>query len=170
MKKAAQALQAFIKNSTSSQKLFQNDGQPISLLFTLWKISKKEQTIRMWVFQWQVNPEFLFLVLQIVFYPTVLCRMDWGQNLEMCVFSPEMNPTCLQNKRRDSTRSYSPREGSKMSQRYFIVLYNIYLHFCKPCPSVSVLGTGLKVLKYLRVYPDKSLFLLELVSTNFETS
>ncbi|NP_001313639.1 ribosomal L1 domain-containing protein 1 [Danio rerio] len=46
VKKAAQALQAFIKNSTSSQKLFQNDGQPISLLFTLWKIPKKEQTIR----------------------------------------------------------------------------------------------------------------------------
>lgn len=46
VKKAALALQAFLKSTTSTQKLFLNEGQPISLLFTLWKIPKKEQTIR----------------------------------------------------------------------------------------------------------------------------
>ncbi|XP_077057258.1 ribosomal L1 domain-containing protein 1 [Siphateles boraxobius] len=46
VKKAAQALQAYIKSSSSSQKLFQNEGQAVFLLFTQWKIPKKEQTIR----------------------------------------------------------------------------------------------------------------------------
>ncbi|XP_067285481.1 ribosomal L1 domain-containing protein 1 [Pseudorasbora parva] len=46
VKKAAQALQAYIKSNSSSQKLFQNEGEAVSLLFTLWKIPKKDQTIR----------------------------------------------------------------------------------------------------------------------------
>ncbi|XP_051958433.1 ribosomal L1 domain-containing protein 1 [Xyrauchen texanus] len=46
VKKAVQALQAYLKTTVSSQKLFLNEGQPISLLFTLWKIPKKEQTVR----------------------------------------------------------------------------------------------------------------------------
>ncbi|KTF73215.1 hypothetical protein cypCar_00047610 [Cyprinus carpio] len=44
--KAVQALQAYLKSSSLSQKLFENDGQAISLLLTLWKIPRKEQTIR----------------------------------------------------------------------------------------------------------------------------
>ncbi|XP_043109859.1 ribosomal L1 domain-containing protein 1 [Puntigrus tetrazona] len=43
--KAAQALRAYLKMN-SSQKLFENDGQAISLLLTQWKIPRKEQTIR----------------------------------------------------------------------------------------------------------------------------
>ncbi|TRZ02248.1 hypothetical protein DNTS_034025, partial [Danionella cerebrum] len=46
VKKAAQALQAYLKSISTSQKLFQSDCQPISLLFTLWKIPNKQQTIR----------------------------------------------------------------------------------------------------------------------------
>uniref|UniRef100_A0A671LMM0 Ribosomal L1 domain-containing protein 1 n=1 Tax=Sinocyclocheilus anshuiensis TaxID=1608454 RepID=A0A671LMM0_9TELE len=46
VKKAVQALRAYIKSSSTSQKLFENDGQTISLLLTQWKIPKKEQTIR----------------------------------------------------------------------------------------------------------------------------
>ncbi|KAK2876546.1 hypothetical protein Q8A67_020642 [Cirrhinus molitorella] len=46
VKKAVQALQAYLKSSSTSQKLFKNDGQPISLLITLWKIPRKPQTIR----------------------------------------------------------------------------------------------------------------------------
>ncbi|XP_051523735.1 ribosomal L1 domain-containing protein 1-like [Myxocyprinus asiaticus] len=46
VKKAVHALQAYLKSTASSQKLFMNEGQPISLLFTLWKIPKKEQTVR----------------------------------------------------------------------------------------------------------------------------
>ncbi|XP_016343768.1 ribosomal L1 domain-containing protein 1 [Sinocyclocheilus anshuiensis] len=44
--KAVQALQACLKSSSLSQKLFENDGQAISLLLTQWKIPRKEQTIR----------------------------------------------------------------------------------------------------------------------------
>lgn len=47
VKKAVEALRAYIKSSSSSQKLFENDGQAIFLQLTLWKIPKKEQTIRM---------------------------------------------------------------------------------------------------------------------------
>ncbi|KAI7797299.1 ribosomal L1 domain-containing protein 1 [Triplophysa rosa] len=46
VKTAALALIAHLKSTTSSKKLIMNDGQPISLLFTLWKIPKKEHTIR----------------------------------------------------------------------------------------------------------------------------
>ncbi|XP_051530886.1 ribosomal L1 domain-containing protein 1-like [Myxocyprinus asiaticus] len=46
VKKAVQALQAYLKSTTSSKKLLINEGQAISLLFTQWKIPKKEQTIR----------------------------------------------------------------------------------------------------------------------------
>uniref|UniRef100_A0A8C1QB57 Ribosomal L1 domain-containing protein 1 n=1 Tax=Cyprinus carpio TaxID=7962 RepID=A0A8C1QB57_CYPCA len=46
VKKAVQALRAYIKSSSSSQKLLENEGQAISLLLTLWKIPKKEQNIR----------------------------------------------------------------------------------------------------------------------------
>ncbi|ROL51699.1 Ribosomal L1 domain-containing protein 1 [Anabarilius grahami] len=46
VKKAVQALQSYLKSSSSSQKLFQNEGQVVSLLFTQWKIPKDEQIIR----------------------------------------------------------------------------------------------------------------------------
>ncbi|KAF5906308.1 ribosomal L1 domain-containing protein 1, partial [Clarias magur] len=45
VKKAVQALQAFLKSS-SSQKVLLNETQHISLLLTFWKIPKQEQTIR----------------------------------------------------------------------------------------------------------------------------
>ncbi|XP_026078267.1 ribosomal L1 domain-containing protein 1-like [Carassius auratus] len=46
VKKAVHALLAYIKSSSSSLKLLENDGQAISLLLTLWTIPKKEQNIR----------------------------------------------------------------------------------------------------------------------------
>ncbi|KAM3592508.1 uncharacterized protein V6R79_020359 [Siganus canaliculatus] len=46
VKKAVQALQAFLKAKTSSKALFEDDSQKISLLFTLWKIPRQAQTIR----------------------------------------------------------------------------------------------------------------------------
>ncbi|XP_062859220.1 ribosomal L1 domain-containing protein 1 [Trichomycterus rosablanca] len=45
VKKAVQALLAYLK-STSSQKQLLNESQQIGLLFTQWKIPKQEQTIR----------------------------------------------------------------------------------------------------------------------------
>ncbi|KAJ3608147.1 hypothetical protein NHX12_025197 [Muraenolepis orangiensis] len=47
VKKAVLALQAFLKSKSSSEVLFQNDKEPVSLLFTLWKIPKKHQNIRL---------------------------------------------------------------------------------------------------------------------------
>lgn len=49
VKKAVQALQAFLKTTSASKAQLLDDSQPISLLFTLWRIPKKAQTIRMWV-------------------------------------------------------------------------------------------------------------------------
>ncbi|KAM7381987.1 hypothetical protein PAMA_012721 [Pampus argenteus] len=46
VKKAVQALQAFLKTKSTSQSLFLDESQQISLLFTLWKIPKEAQTIR----------------------------------------------------------------------------------------------------------------------------
>lgn len=46
MKKAVQALQAFLKSKLTGESLFLDETQQISLLFTLWKIPKKAQTIR----------------------------------------------------------------------------------------------------------------------------
>ncbi|KAF3704645.1 Ribosomal L1 domain-containing protein 1 [Channa argus] len=46
VKKAVQALQAFLKTKSTSDSLFLNETQQISLLFTLWKIPKEAQTIR----------------------------------------------------------------------------------------------------------------------------
>ncbi|XP_039991765.1 ribosomal L1 domain-containing protein 1 isoform X2 [Xiphias gladius] len=46
VKKAVQALQAFLKTKSTRDSLFLDETQPISLLFTLWKIPKKAQTIR----------------------------------------------------------------------------------------------------------------------------
>lgn len=46
VKKAVQALQAFLKTKSTSSSLFLDDTQHISLLFTLWKIPKEAQTIR----------------------------------------------------------------------------------------------------------------------------
>ncbi|XP_056627527.1 ribosomal L1 domain-containing protein 1 isoform X2 [Triplophysa dalaica] len=46
VKTAVLALIAHLKSTSSSKKVIMNDGQPISLLITLWKIPKKEQTIR----------------------------------------------------------------------------------------------------------------------------
>ncbi|XP_073345546.1 ribosomal L1 domain-containing protein 1 [Pagrus major] len=46
VKKAVQALQAFLKTKSTSDSLFLDDTQQISLLFTLWKIPKVAQTIR----------------------------------------------------------------------------------------------------------------------------
>ncbi|XP_068439534.1 ribosomal L1 domain-containing protein 1 [Clinocottus analis] len=46
VKKAVQALQAFLKSKSTGDSLFLDDTRQISLLFTLWKIPKKPQTIR----------------------------------------------------------------------------------------------------------------------------
>uniref|UniRef100_A0A1A8DM57 Ribosomal L1 domain-containing protein 1 n=2 Tax=Nothobranchius kadleci TaxID=1051664 RepID=A0A1A8DM57_NOTKA len=47
VKKAVQALQAFLKTkAAASDSLFSEETQPISLLFTLWKIPKKKQCIQ----------------------------------------------------------------------------------------------------------------------------
>ncbi|KAF7645188.1 hypothetical protein LDENG_00208760 [Lucifuga dentata] len=46
VKKAVQALQAFLKSKSTSSSLLLNETQQISLLFTLWKIPKQQQTIR----------------------------------------------------------------------------------------------------------------------------
>lgn len=46
MKKAVQALQAFLKTKSTRDSLFLDETQQISLLFTLWKIPKEAQTIR----------------------------------------------------------------------------------------------------------------------------
>ncbi|XP_034049069.1 ribosomal L1 domain-containing protein 1 [Thalassophryne amazonica] len=46
VKKAVQALQAFLKSKSSSESLLLSDNEPISLLFTLWKIPKQPQFIR----------------------------------------------------------------------------------------------------------------------------
>uniref|UniRef100_A0A3B5L0W4 Ribosomal L1 domain-containing protein 1 n=1 Tax=Xiphophorus couchianus TaxID=32473 RepID=A0A3B5L0W4_9TELE len=46
VKKAVQALQAFLKSKSSGDVLLLDDSQPISLLFTLWKIPRQTQTIR----------------------------------------------------------------------------------------------------------------------------
>ncbi|KAJ8363872.1 hypothetical protein SKAU_G00127030, partial [Synaphobranchus kaupii] len=46
VKKAVQALQAYLKSTSTSDSLLLNESQYISLVFTLWKIPKKEQTIR----------------------------------------------------------------------------------------------------------------------------
>lgn len=46
VKKAVQALQAFLKTKSTSSSLFLDDTQQISLLFTFWKVPKEAQTIR----------------------------------------------------------------------------------------------------------------------------
>ncbi|KAM9426665.1 ribosomal L1 domain-containing protein 1 [Pholidichthys leucotaenia] len=46
VKKAVRALQAFLKTKDKGESLFLNETEPISLLFTLWKIPPKPQTIR----------------------------------------------------------------------------------------------------------------------------
>ncbi|XP_062298312.1 ribosomal L1 domain-containing protein 1 isoform X2 [Scomber scombrus] len=46
VKKAVQALQAFLKTKSTSASLFLDESQQISLLFTFWKIPKQAQTIR----------------------------------------------------------------------------------------------------------------------------
>ncbi|AWP17386.1 putative ribosomal L1 domain-containing protein 1 isoform 2 [Scophthalmus maximus] len=46
VKKAVQALQAFLKTKSTQDSLLLDDTQQISLLFTLWKIPKQAQTIR----------------------------------------------------------------------------------------------------------------------------
>ncbi|XP_061612059.1 ribosomal L1 domain-containing protein 1 isoform X1 [Phyllopteryx taeniolatus] len=46
VRKAVLALQAFLKTKSAGKKLFTDDSQKISLLFTLWRIPKEAQTIR----------------------------------------------------------------------------------------------------------------------------
>lgn len=46
VKKAVQALQAFLKTKATGDSLFLDESQQISLLFTLWKVPKHAQTIR----------------------------------------------------------------------------------------------------------------------------
>ncbi|CAL8381497.1 ribosomal L1 domain-containing protein 1 [Gadus morhua] len=46
VKKAVLALQAFLKSKSTSEALFLNESEHISLLFTLWKIPKKARNIR----------------------------------------------------------------------------------------------------------------------------
>uniref|UniRef100_A0A8C6SCE8 Ribosomal L1 domain-containing protein 1 n=1 Tax=Neogobius melanostomus TaxID=47308 RepID=A0A8C6SCE8_9GOBI len=46
VKKAVQALQAFLKTKSTGESLLLDETQQISLLFTLWKIPKRAQTIR----------------------------------------------------------------------------------------------------------------------------
>jgi len=47
VRKAVLALQAFWKSKSSPDALFLSASEHISLLFTLWKIPKKQQNIRM---------------------------------------------------------------------------------------------------------------------------
>lgn len=51
VKKAVQALQAFMKTRTkvSRRSLLSDENQQFGLLFTFWRIPKQSQTIRMWV-------------------------------------------------------------------------------------------------------------------------
>ncbi|KAK0149335.1 Ribosomal L1 domain-containing protein 1 [Merluccius polli] len=46
VKKAVLALQVFLKSKSTPEAVFLNESQHISLLFTLWKIPKKPQNIR----------------------------------------------------------------------------------------------------------------------------
>ncbi|XP_028263831.1 ribosomal L1 domain-containing protein 1 [Parambassis ranga] len=46
VKKAIQALQAFLKTKATGDSLLLDESQAISLLFTLWKVPKQPQTIR----------------------------------------------------------------------------------------------------------------------------
>uniref|UniRef100_A0A3P9PS16 Ribosomal L1 domain-containing protein 1 n=1 Tax=Poecilia reticulata TaxID=8081 RepID=A0A3P9PS16_POERE len=46
VKKAVQALQSFLKSKSREDVLLLDDGEPISLLFSLWKIPRQTQTIR----------------------------------------------------------------------------------------------------------------------------
>ncbi|GAA6219941.1 ribosomal L1 domain-containing protein 1 isoform X1 [Lates japonicus] len=46
VKKAVQALQAFLKTKSTSASLFLDEAQQMSLLFTLWKVPRQAQTIR----------------------------------------------------------------------------------------------------------------------------
>ncbi|KAJ8413620.1 hypothetical protein AAFF_G00081270 [Aldrovandia affinis] len=46
VKKAVQALQAYLNSTSTSESLLLNESQHISLLLTLWKIPKRERTIR----------------------------------------------------------------------------------------------------------------------------
>ncbi|XP_037133466.1 ribosomal L1 domain-containing protein 1 [Syngnathus acus] len=46
VKKAVQALQAFLKTKSSKKKLFTDDFHKINVLFTLWKVPGEAQTIR----------------------------------------------------------------------------------------------------------------------------
>ncbi|XP_071250154.1 ribosomal L1 domain-containing protein 1-like [Salvelinus alpinus] len=46
VKKAVQALQAFLKTKSTPDSLLLDESQHLSLLFTLWKIPKQAQTIR----------------------------------------------------------------------------------------------------------------------------
>ncbi|XP_010769362.1 ribosomal L1 domain-containing protein 1-like [Notothenia coriiceps] len=57
VKKAVQALQAFLKTKSTGDSLFLDDTQQISLLFTLWKIPPKAQTIRIPVAPWPARTQ-----------------------------------------------------------------------------------------------------------------
>ncbi|XP_038139373.1 ribosomal L1 domain-containing protein 1 [Cyprinodon tularosa] len=46
VKKAVQALQAFLKTKSSGEALLLDEKEPISLLFTFWKVPRSTQTIR----------------------------------------------------------------------------------------------------------------------------
>ncbi|TNN36468.1 Ribosomal L1 domain-containing protein 1 [Liparis tanakae] len=46
VKQAVQALQAFLKSKSTGESVLLEETQQVSLLFTLWKIPKKAQTIR----------------------------------------------------------------------------------------------------------------------------
>ncbi|KAL4624524.1 ribosomal L1 domain-containing protein 1 [Arapaima gigas] len=46
VKKAVQCLLAYLKSTSTSQTVLLNEYQRVSLLFTLWRIPKKEQTVR----------------------------------------------------------------------------------------------------------------------------
>lgn len=127
MKKAVQALQAFLKTKSTSDSLFLDETQQISLLFTLWKIPKVAQTIRMWV-QLHVWPVVSVAVTDVdviwcwcFIPPSVPCPMASGLTQTMFASSPEMSPKWAQSRPRGFTRSCWRRGESKTSLRYLPV-------------------------------------------------
>lgn len=108
VKKAVQALQAFLKTKSTLDSLFLDETQQISLLFTLWQIPKEAQTIRMWVselgtyschcFDYFLTSETYTLMFHCVFSP-----LPHGQRPdtdEVCLFTrDEPNMTSDQTQR-----------------------------------------------------------------------
>lgn len=126
VKKAVQALQAFLKTKSTSDSLFLDETQQISLLFTLWKIPKEAQTIRMWVHQagrWSGLHALIGINVCLKCPPcvSVPCPMASGRTQRRSACSPEMSPTWLQSRLRGFIRSCWRRRASKTLLRYLPV-------------------------------------------------